>query len=140
MSPTSQFAEEDFSMTLLTSLPDSWNTFIAAIDDTALGDANKLIARILGEDRRIRSRTDDTSTAFLGKNRKKKFNLNVMCYGCNEKGHIWRNCPKVTEDSKKTAEPKKAQAHVAEEDFSFISSIETALATIARTHGLLTRA
>src|SRR5579859_6057958 len=86
----------------------------------------------LSEIRILQLYTDDTSTAFLGKNRKKKFNLNVMCYRCNEKGHVQKNCPKLTEDRKKMAELKKTQAHIAAEDFSFISSIETALKTISK--------
>ena len=53
LSPTSTLSEEDFSITLLTSLPDSWNNFIAAIDSTALADSQRLIACILEEDRRL---------------------------------------------------------------------------------------
>src|SRR5208282_11660 len=39
--------DAEFAITLLTSLPESWNNFIAGIDTTALKDPAKLIARIL---------------------------------------------------------------------------------------------
>ena len=39
--------DAEFAITLLTSLPESWNTFIAGIDTIALKDSAKLIARIL---------------------------------------------------------------------------------------------
>ncbi|PBK82206.1 hypothetical protein ARMGADRAFT_1038807 [Armillaria gallica] len=42
--------EEDFSITLLTSLPESWNTFISSIDTADLKDSYKLISRVLQED------------------------------------------------------------------------------------------
>ena len=36
--------DAEFAITLLTSLPESWNNFIAGIDTTSLGDSSKLIA------------------------------------------------------------------------------------------------
>ena len=45
--------EEDFCITLLTSLPDSWNAFISAIDITSLQSSTSMISRILEEERRI---------------------------------------------------------------------------------------
>ena len=53
LSTASPLSEEDFVMTLLTSLPDSWNSFIAAIDPTTLTDSATIIARIVSEDKRL---------------------------------------------------------------------------------------
>jgi gag-polypeptide of LTR copia-type len=41
---------EEFSIILLTSLPESWNNYIVSIDTTALKDSHKLIACILEHD------------------------------------------------------------------------------------------
>ena len=38
---------EEFSIILLTSLPENWNNYITSIDTTALNDAPALIAHIL---------------------------------------------------------------------------------------------
>ena len=44
LSPTSPLSDEDFSIMMLTSLLDTWNTFISTIDSTALSNSNALIA------------------------------------------------------------------------------------------------
>ncbi|KAL0958937.1 hypothetical protein HGRIS_014980 [Hohenbuehelia grisea] len=59
--------EEEFSITLLTSLPESWNSFISAIDTSALKSSTTLIARILEEDRRLKAKTE-TDTALANPN------------------------------------------------------------------------
>jgi len=89
LSPTSPLSDEDFSITMLTSLPDTWNTFISAIDSTALSNSNALIARILEEDRHLRSKGDpNTSLAAREKPKKKKYNPNVTCYNCGKKARL----------------------------------------------------
>jgi hypothetical protein len=42
-----QLMEEEYSITLLTSLPDSWDTFISGINTASLAESTKLVARIL---------------------------------------------------------------------------------------------
>ncbi|GLB42029.1 putative mitochondrial protein [Lyophyllum shimeji] len=80
-------SEEDFSYAILTSLPDSWDSFIRGIDTTSLDNSHRLIARILEEDRRLRNRNGDTALAA-------KYNPNVSCYNCGKKGHVASNCKK----------------------------------------------
>ena len=46
-----KLSEKDFAITLLTSLPDTWDAFISTIDTTTLESASRLIARILEQDR-----------------------------------------------------------------------------------------
>ena len=46
--------DTDFSISLLMSLLESWNTFISAADMNVLKNLHLLIARILEEDQRIR--------------------------------------------------------------------------------------
>ena len=135
ISPTSRISEEDFSLILLTSLPDSWNTFVAAIDIAALGDSNVLIARILAEDQRIKSRNPDQ--AFAAKFQNRKFNPNIKCFGCDQPGYIRKFCPKC-KDKPQTGKPrnrrKTEKANSAEDgteqNFTFLSQEEMTLAGI----------
>ncbi|KAG5633481.1 hypothetical protein DXG03_007299 [Asterophora parasitica] len=46
----SEITNEDFSITLLTSLPDSWDPFISAINSVTLKESHKLITHTLEED------------------------------------------------------------------------------------------
>ncbi|KAF9017413.1 hypothetical protein BDZ89DRAFT_886147, partial [Hymenopellis radicata] len=73
-------SEEDFSVTLLTSLPNSWNPFISSIPEDSLKDSSKVIARILTEVARLHER-DSQSTALTAVNR-----AEVKCYKCGKKG------------------------------------------------------
>lgn len=41
---------EEFSIILLSSLPESWDNYISSIDTTVLGESSKLIARLLEHD------------------------------------------------------------------------------------------
>jgi hypothetical protein len=85
--------DAEFAITLLTSLPESWNNFIAGIDTTSLKDSSKLIARILEQSRRLKSTSEDTSLAAKsgGKFAKKK-NPNIKCFKCGKKGHVMADC------------------------------------------------
>ena len=83
--------DEEFSIILLTSSPDSWNNYISSIDTSALTNAPQLIARILEHDRRLKIQgTDDTTLA--AKWGKKKYNLKITCFGCGKHSHIKADC------------------------------------------------
>jgi transposase InsO family protein len=113
---------EEFSIILLTSLPESWDNYIASIDTTALKDSSKLIARILEHDRRLSIKSSD-DTALAGKHGKKKYNPNITCFRCGEKGHIGRQCKKKPKDgkgSKGGKQKESTEAHAAaDEEFAF---------------------
>ena len=113
---------EEFSIILLTSLPESWNNYIASIDTTALKDAPALIARILEHDRRLNLRNSD-DTALAGKPGKRNVNPNITCYKCGEKGHISRQCKKKSKSGKgKSGEKQKNETNAnmaADEEFAF---------------------
>ena len=83
--------DSEFSIILLTSLPDSWNNYISSIDSSALTNALQLIARILEHDRQleIQSSEDAALTAKWGK---KKYNSKITCFGCGKCGHIQADC------------------------------------------------
>src|SRR6202789_2385326 len=63
---------EEFSIILLSSLPESWNAYISSIDTTSLKEAPRLIARILEHDRRMGMRGTAEDTALAAKPWKKK--------------------------------------------------------------------
>ncbi|OJT11738.1 Retrovirus-related Pol polyprotein from transposon TNT 1-94, partial [Trametes pubescens] len=89
-------SDTDFSMIILTSLPDSWNPFIRAIDPTDLAPPSagqsarltsaKLIARIHQEDR-CSKREDKPETALKAVDKS-----NTTCHKCGRRGHWLRKC------------------------------------------------
>ncbi len=98
-----QLSDSDFAMTILTSLPDSWDAFIRAIDPTDLVPAKagesprltsaKLIARILQEDRRLKARTADSETALAARSRPApRDKSRITCFRCGQRGHYENEC------------------------------------------------
>ncbi|KAJ8522799.1 hypothetical protein ONZ45_g628 [Pleurotus djamor] len=83
--------DPEFSITLLTTLPESWNSFISAIDSSTLEKSAPLIARILEEDYRLQSKPG-ADTALSAAHRKPKYNPNVTCYNCGKRGHKSPEC------------------------------------------------
>ncbi|KAJ8468724.1 hypothetical protein ONZ45_g17140 [Pleurotus djamor] len=122
--------DPEFSITLLTSLPESWNSFISAIDSSALEKSAPLIARILEEDRRLQSKPG-ADTALSAAHRKPKYNPNVTCYNCGKRGHKSPECRSPAKaqgpDRKRFQRGKPSdQAHEAVsdqglEDFAFMA-------------------
>ena len=125
--------DAEFSITLLTSLPETWNNFIGGIDTTALTSSTSIISRILEYDRRTRLQKD---TALTGTKKKKKFSKNITCYNCGKPGHIRSECrsPKKEKDKDgkegKGKELKGDKAHVAEEskDYAWVATIDQPVA------------
>lgn len=92
-------SDSDFSMTVLTSLPDLWDPFIWAIDPSDLAAAAnetpkltsaKLIACIMQEDRRLKTRLNDSETALAAKG---SHNISkITCFNCGRRGHYQSDC------------------------------------------------
>ncbi|TFY52996.1 hypothetical protein EVJ58_g9698 [Rhodofomes roseus] len=104
-------SEEELSISLLTALPESWNTFTAALDyRTGLKDSAELIARILDEDRRVKSRAEET--ALHGKFQKAKGKGKrplPNCWKHNKPGYQ-ADCPDH-EGARKHKEEKRRTEH-----------------------------
>jgi gag-polypeptide of LTR copia-type/Zinc knuckle len=117
--------DTDFSLTLLTSLPESWNTFISAVDTNLLKNSHLLIARILEEDRRIRAREGKDSTALAAKGKggkpswKGKPGSSITCYNCQKQGHYARDCRSKKKASGNQDSGSTNQANQAKEAFIF---------------------
>ncbi len=74
--------EADFSITLLTSLPDSWNPFISSIPEDSLADSSKVIACILSEVARLcKHASQSTALAVTDC-------ASVKCHCCGKTGHF----------------------------------------------------
>ncbi|KAJ7315150.1 hypothetical protein DFH08DRAFT_633694, partial [Mycena albidolilacea] len=95
-----KLTEEEFCITLLTSLPDSWDNFISGVDTASLTESTKLVARILEQDRRRKAKPSSDEVALPahfhkqkhGHGKQSKFNPKVTCYGCGRIGHIISDC------------------------------------------------
>ena len=115
--------DSEFSIILLTSLPDSWNNYISSIDSSALTNAPQLIARILEHDRRLKIQSTE-DTALAAKWGKKKYNSKITCFGCGKRGHIQADCRSKSNDQSDGKHYKKskfggARANEVIDDFAF---------------------
>jgi gag-polypeptide of LTR copia-type len=76
---------EEFCIILLTSLPESWNNYIASIDTMDIKDTSKLIAHILEHDRQLNLKNSD-DMALAEKGGKKKVNPNITAMDAVKRG------------------------------------------------------
>lgn len=113
--------DADFAMTLLTSLPESWNSFIASIEITDQTKSTDIIARILQEDRRQTQGigSGDLALVVKGKSPKPKSSADkskIECFYCKKLGHYRSDCLKRERDREaKKGKEKGASANVAKE-------------------------
>lgn len=128
--------DTDFSITLLMSLLESWNTFISAANMNLLKNWHLLITRILKEDWRIRAKDGkDLALAAKGKggkpSTKGKPGSNITCYNCQNQGHIACNCQSKKKTSGNQDSGSNNQANQAKEAFIFaaLDDTNTAFAT-----------
>ena len=119
--------DDEFSITLLAHLPESWRAWTDGISDDQILDADKIQGRIRERGRRIANNTgldaalvaktrDTTGSRGSGNPR------DEGCYGCGQKGHIKRACPnrkhgkggqsdgKKGEDGRRSSEGRKKHA------------------------------
>lgn len=87
-------SEEEFCISILTALPESWNTFTATLDyQKGLKDSAELIARILDEDRRVKSRAEETALHGKFQRSKGKGKRTLpSCWKCGKPGYQ-SDCP-----------------------------------------------
>ena len=93
----SKLSEDEFSITLLTSLPDSWDNFIQGVDTTALSDSTKLIAHILEQSHRKDAKPSSDDVALAANRFRPQGNNNSVlsnqgCFGCGRPGHNKSQC------------------------------------------------
>jgi transposase InsO family protein len=126
----STFGEDEFSTTLLTSLPDSWNPFIQTVDTSSFTDSAPIIARVLEQDRQKTAKPNSDAVALAAKPfrpGKSQSHSGLVCYGCGRPGHIVADCRDTKRGKTFTDEQKRrnydkakgiggqsARAHVSE--------------------------
>lgn len=92
-------------MTLLISLPDSWNSFISTVDPGSLSDKNdpdssKLISRILEEDLWTYSKNSAPEIALPARESHSSHHSNKPhCFHCGSKTHFLWDCPEPESNS-----------------------------------------
>ena len=115
----------EFSIILLTSLPDSWDLFASIIDkftilDTTDPDSSKLISKILEEDLHKKSKNTSSKIALSAHgnhnhqglstinnhSHRSKYNTNVTCYYYKHVGHIQRECRTKKQDFQNGRKPR----------------------------------
>lgn len=89
----SKISDEEFSITLLTSLLDAWDAFILSVDSTTLKESHRLIARILEEDRQILS-CNGADTVLSTRS-----SARIKCSECHKQGHKVADCLRRKYDS-----------------------------------------
>lgn len=110
----SKLSEDEFAITLLTSLPDSWDTFIQGVDTSSLTDSTKLIAHILKQSHRKSAKPSSDDVALAAKfnskprNHNNTFNpLSDCCFKCGCAGHHSHECRNSANGKTFTPEQKK---------------------------------
>lgn len=127
-----KLSEEEFSITLLTSLPDSWDTFISGVDTASLTESTKLVARILEQDRRRKAKPSSDEVALPAHfhkhkhGKQSKFNPKVTCYGCGRIGHMIGDCRDVK--SGKTYSPAQKEQNTRESKARYANKHQAHLA------------
>lgn len=84
-------SDDEFAITLLTSLPDEWNTFIQTFDgsDQKQLTSAGVIARILQEDTRRKARESVQGDSAMVT---KSFKHRGKCHNCGKRGHFKAQC------------------------------------------------
>lgn len=102
--------EEDKVVTLLASLPDSFNMLVTALEANAAVPSMEVVTeRLIHEDRKANEReTASSEKLFLGKKSKKK---GLQCHGGGKFGHIRRYCKEL--DKNKHTKESKPEKHKA---------------------------
>jgi len=96
-----KISDEDFTMIVLTSLPESWDLYTSAYfgqsNTLPSTTSHELISILLEEERRRKGRsgTNDIAMYFKGKGGgppRKKDGEGKECFNCHKKGHLKRDC------------------------------------------------
>ncbi|KAJ3473639.1 hypothetical protein NLI96_g12899 [Meripilus lineatus] len=146
-----QIDDKEFALTILTALPESWDSFIGSIDASDL-KSTTIIGRILAEDARRKSRTSGTtalvattkpshqgnrpsgsgsgskSNQFRSNRGKSKFRPGVYCHHCKKEGHIRPECRGLMRSNQSNQPKDSSQSHIATDEYAFatLQSIDSA--------------
>lgn len=138
--------DDEFSLTLLTALPPSWDPFISSIG--AVPGSTDLIGRVIQEDGRRKDRSSTTTSLYVqGGNKKKsypnksKFKKGVFCHHCGKEGHLKPDCRSLKREESsahKSSQKTSNAAHVVEDgaavedEVAFVVEDEATMALLVK--------
>jgi hypothetical protein len=124
--------DEDIILALTAGLPESYSTFIVALDNLLTDQLtlSNVVTRLLNEELRqsVPSQSSESNEALAvqvrAKNIKKKTPLSeITCFNCGGRGHYQTDCPSLKIEKKETAaatgEDETAAATVEDSDEIF---------------------
>ena len=113
--------DEDVILALTAGLPESYSTFIVALDNLSTDQLTlpNVVTRLLNEEVRQNHSTpsSDEALAVQIKSDKKKTSLcDITCYNCGGKGHYKSDCPSAKIEKKETEKKELASTVIEEEN------------------------
>jgi hypothetical protein len=116
--------EEDIVMTLLDSLPSSFEHLITALETLALADLTMefVVSRLMHEvsKRKERGAQSGEEALVAAQNKGKMQNGPRLCFNCGKPGHIARYC---FQDKKEKESANVARNKDNEEEYAFVSAV-----------------
>lgn len=110
--------DEDKVVTLLASLPESYNVLVTALEANAEVPKMEVVTeRLLHEERKIQARNSETHRGgeenVMTVRHKFRQQKRIECYNCHNYGHLARNCPENDNKSRIEKEKEKKTKHKA---------------------------
>ncbi len=98
-----QVSEEDLVMTLLMSLPSSYEHFITALESVSESELtyDYVVAKLMNYDLRKKENGAPSSNEAALVMQQKSDVSKLTCFYCKESGHFKRDCPKLNAKNKK---------------------------------------
>ena len=115
--------EEDRVVTLLTSLPKSYDMLVTALEaNTEVPKLETVTERLLHEERKLIEKGEGKSESHDARAfavmRNQGAGTGRTCFYCGEQGHIKRNCPKLKEVIEQKKKRSKETVNVAEKSIA----------------------
>ena len=98
-----QVSEEDLVMTLLMSLPSSYEHFITALESVSESELtyDYVVAKLMNYDLRKKESGAPSNNESALVMQQKSDVSKLTCFYCKESGHFKRDCPKLNAKNKK---------------------------------------
>ena len=106
--------EAEFSVCILTSLPDSWDNWVSGIEINKITDSADIVSRIIQQDQRQKAKpnSDETALTAYQKRQQSRSSRSINdategCYHCGRLGHFSSECRDKAAGKSYTEKEKK---------------------------------